>query len=167
MLFIGQDWGEAGRDARDLSPSSLRTVARAGDNGGSRIDGSPGTLGFLGCEFDNPFALTLPYRFLSSEDSRGLRQGGDLTTHDSSRLSSPSSSSLMKAGSICCNAYFSVPVATFMRLMKSWKESVGTNEWHSLRINEMVLNIMFSINCHLHLPPIYLQVPLGNLTYNL
>ena len=104
--------------------------AHAGEEvGGLRVDGSPSTLVFCGCELEKAdgWLSIFSWSLFKREDSCGLCHSGDFTTHTLSWLPSPSSSSLMKFATICCRAVFFVLEATLMRLMKSCKGNFWYN----------------------------------------
>ena len=117
----GKIWGGSSGISGDASGSPIIWTAYVGElEGGWRAEGSPWTLGLLGCE-EVDFASTLCWRELIRDVSLLLRQGGDLTIHNPDWSSSPSSSSLMKLASRVWRTSFSASVATFILFTKSCK----------------------------------------------
>lgn len=153
---LGKDWGdrtggEGGCGVGDLWWCCLSGVANAhaGEVGGQREHGSPLTLGCFGCDEEDASRSIFPWSSFTMEDSRGLRQGGDLTTHEPVWLPSPSSSSLMNDGSSCCSACFADPVATFNRFMKSWKKSVWC-KWVTWKKHKQLNKVITLWALHIH-----------------
>ena len=128
------DCGEGGilfweGDLSGLCLSPGRSAHAGEEVGGLRVDGSPSTLVFCGCELEKTdgWLSIFSWSLFKIEDSCELCHSGDFTTHTLSWLPSPSSSSLMKFATICCRAVFFVLEATLMRLMKSWKGNFWYN----------------------------------------